>query len=274
VRKDGYWSWWYGRSLVEVDALAVNQFAKYLRGFDLSPKSIRNVLGYFRAFLRWLARMERIERVPAFPVIRVKDYRPTIISQRTQALVLAEIPYELRGGYLAACHGIRPGELRALDVDDVEDRDGVAGIVISRAMKGPNANAVCGGTKTGDTSWVPIDEELTEWIAWRLEQDSPKGFLTRALFPNVRATTRDNPEHRWTANRLRLVWNGAAATVGVKVKMYEGTKHSSATAWRSNGMSLELVRRMLRHRDARSTERYGKLADGALVEAFRRTRKP
>ena len=56
--------------------------------------------------------------------------------------------------------------------------------------------------------------------------------------------------------------------------MYEGTKHSSATAWRSNGMPLELGRRMLRHRDARSTERYGKLADGALVEAFRRTRKP
>jgi site-specific recombinase XerD len=56
--------------------------------------------------------------------------------------------------------------------------------------------------------------------------------------------------------------------VGVRVKLYEGTKHSSATAWRSGGMSLELVRRMLRHRDARSTELYSKLADGALVEAF------
>jgi hypothetical protein len=39
-------------------------------------------------------------------------------------------------------------------------------------------------------------------------------------------------------------------------------------------MSLELARRMLRHRDVRSTERYGKLADCALVEAFRRMRKP
>ena len=51
--------------------------------------------------------------------------------------------------------------------------------------------------------------------------------------------------------------------------MYEGTKHSSATSWRTSGMSLELVQRMLRHRDSRSTERYAKLADGALVEAFR-----
>jgi hypothetical protein len=51
-------------------------------------------------------------------------------------------------------------------------------------------------------------------------------------------------------------------------RMHEGTKHSSASRWHSSGMPLELVRRMLRHRDTRSTERYAKLADPALVEAF------
>ncbi|MCP5060069.1 MAG: site-specific integrase [bacterium] len=75
-------------------------------------------------------------------------------------------------------------------------------------------------------------------------------------------------ERRWIANALRLEWNRAAEAVGVKVRMYEGTKHSSASRWHSSGMPLELVRRMLRHRDVRSTERYPKLADSALVEAF------
>jgi hypothetical protein len=79
-------------------------------------------------------------------------------------------------------------------------------------------------------------------------------------------------ELRWTHDALRTTWLRACAEVGVDVGLYEGTKHSSATAWRSGGMSLKHVR-MLRHRDARSTERYGKLADGALVEAFRRTRR-
>jgi hypothetical protein len=37
-------------------------------------------------------------------------------------------------------------------------------------------------------------------------------------------------------------------------------------------MDLEMIRRMLRHRDSRSTERYAELADGALVEAFTRAR--
>src|SRR5215510_6273185 len=35
ARPDGYFSWWYDRSLSEIDALFVNLYAKHLRGFDL-----------------------------------------------------------------------------------------------------------------------------------------------------------------------------------------------------------------------------------------------
>ena len=116
---------------------------------------------------------------------------------------------------------------------------------------------------------------MAEWIAWRLgqrkralsEDGTSSPWASVALFPNPSAR---NPERRWISNALREEWNRAASQVGVKVKMYEGTKHSSATGWRSSGMDLEMIRRMLRHRDSRSTERYAKLADSALVEAFTR----
>jgi hypothetical protein len=39
------------RSLAEIDALAVNQFAKHVRSRRLAPKTVHNILGYFRAFL-------------------------------------------------------------------------------------------------------------------------------------------------------------------------------------------------------------------------------
>jgi integrase len=162
-------SWWNGSSLSDIDALSLDNFSRYLsKERKLGPKTVRNTLGIFRAFLRWLARMERIERVPEFPVVRAIDYMPTIISQRTQALILAEIPHDLRGAFLAACHGVRPGEVRALDVTDVHERNDVPGLLVRKAVKGPNAGAPIRGTKTGDASWIPIDEELAEWIEWRL----------------------------------------------------------------------------------------------------------
>jgi integrase len=196
--------------------------------------------------------------------------------------ILAQIPWERRGAFLAARHGVRPGEIRALDIADYQFRDEVPGLEVSRAVKGPNANAPTGGTKIGEAHWIPLDEELIEWIEWRLGQqrkalsshDGRSSWWawagSKTLFPNP---TSRNSERRWIANALRREWNRAAAEVGVVVGMYEGTKHSSATGWRTSGMSLEIIQRMLRHRDSRSTERYAKLADQALVEAFTRTRR-
>jgi hypothetical protein len=87
--------------------------------------------------------------------------------------------------------------------------------------------------------------------------------------------TAEGKIQRWIANTLREEWNQAAAKVGVRVRMYEGTKHSSATAWLAQGSSLQMIQRMLRHADSRSTERYAKLGELALVDVIRpRNRSP
>jgi integrase len=275
---DGAFHWWSDLTLWDIDAANLNEWKLWLsteRGLAL--KSVQNILGYFRAFVSWLYRLEKIDRLPTFPRVKVREHAPTILSPRTQGLVLDQIPLERRGAFLAACHGVRPGELRALDVGDDQERDGVPGLMVTKAIKGPNSNSPTSGTKTGEAHWIPIDEVLAEWIAWRIEQrklalsedGTSSPWASVALFPNPSAR---NPERRWISNALREEWNRAASQVGVKVKMYEGTKHSSATGWRSSGMDLEMIRRMLRHRDSRSTERYAKLADSALVEAFTRAR--
>lgn len=50
--------------------------------------------------------------------------------------------------------------------------------------------------------------------------------------------------------------------------MYEGTKHSSASSALRSGTTLERVQRALAHADPRSTERYAKLDDQAVVGVF------
>ena len=208
-------------------------------------------------------------------MIRVPDHKPEILSPEDQAAVVEEIPFPRRGAFLAALHGVRPGELRALDLKDYVHRNGRAGLDVHRAVKGPNATAKIGPTKTGEAKWIPIGNELDSWIAWRVQQrrnalanPDERGvehWRSPALFPNP---TSRKPGRRWISNALREEWRRAAARAGVDAKMYEGTKHSAATSWLSSGMPMEFVQRMLRHRDRKSTERYGKLTDAALVASF------
>jgi hypothetical protein len=78
-----------------------------------------------------------------------------------------------------------------------------------------------------------IDDELCGWIQWRMDErrealrlGGPAWAASPALFPSP---TRRNEESRWIANALREEWRRAARPVRVKVRIYEGTKHSSAS---------------------------------------------
>ena len=61
----------------------------------------------------------------------------------------------------------------------------------------------------------------------------------------------------------------AAARAGVECRMYEGTKHASASAAARRGVRLEVLQLALGHADVRSTARYSKLAPMASVAVMR-----
>lgn len=237
AKPGGHFDWWRGKSIYEIRAGAVEDWSHWLAKRGIAAKTRRNVLGGLRSFVTWLKRRELIDTIPSFPEVPVDEYAPRLISARVQRGILEEIAWDRRGAFLAARLGIRPGEIRAADVTDYRVIEDVPGLTISRAVKGPNANAPTHGTKGRNAAWIPVDEELQRWIEWRLFQLSKEGMLRQriALFPNPTARNRDR---RWIANALREEWNRAAARVGVRVRMYEGTKHSSATAWLAQGSSL------------------------------------
>ncbi|MHC4934504.1 MAG: hypothetical protein ACYTGV_20200 [Planctomycetota bacterium] len=210
-KPDGHFAWWQGKSIYEIRAGALEDWSHWLARRGISAKTRRNVLGGFRSFVGWLKRRELLETVPSFPEVPVDEYAPTLISGRVQDEILAEIPWDRRGAFLAARLGIRPGEIRAADVTDYRIVENVPGLTISRAVKGPNANAPTRGTKGRSAAWIPVDEALQHWIEWRLVQVSKEAMLRGriALFPNPSAR---NPERRWIANALREEWNRAAET--------------------------------------------------------------
>jgi site-specific recombinase XerD len=68
---------------------------------------------------------------------------------------------------------------------------------------------------------------------------------------------------------MRRVWKAACTLTDVEISLYEGTKHSRATDLLRQGVSERVLQVLLGHRDARSTRRYARLADEALVAAIR-----
>ena len=89
ARSDGTWSWWEPFSIHEIDAANLNEWRRWLaKECDLAPKSVRNNIGYFRAFVGWLFRLEKIDRLPAFPTVKVRDHQPTILSHTENGICI------------------------------------------------------------------------------------------------------------------------------------------------------------------------------------------
>ena len=112
------------------------------------------------SFVGWRLRGE-IAKAPRVPPVRVEKYEPRILSITDQNAVLACIPDEDRGIFLAMAHlGLRPGEARALTLADYRD----GWLFVDKAAKSKASGAEIHGTKTGKPKRLPVSEELAAWI--------------------------------------------------------------------------------------------------------------
>jgi len=90
------------------------------------------------------------------------------------------------------------------------------------------------------------------------------------LFQNPKAKVEDK---RWSHWALMEIWKRAAERAGqVGVRLYEGTKHSTATALRAAGVPLDVIQAAAGHKDRRSTERYAQLGNKLVTDALKKRR--
>jgi hypothetical protein len=87
----------------------------------LSETSVVHVLGALRTCLGFVAEHSDRFRVPKFPALRRDTREPGLLSPDEQDLVLDAIPVAKRGAFLGLVDlMIRPGEVRALNVEEYE----------------------------------------------------------------------------------------------------------------------------------------------------------
>ncbi|MFQ5515825.1 MAG: tyrosine-type recombinase/integrase [Myxococcota bacterium] len=268
LRPKGHFSWWAERSIHDVSYAALEDWSHWLADRGLSPKTRWNILAGFRSFLGWLYKREEIRELPReYPWPKPPEATPAPLSPRTQDQILDAIPENRRGIYLAmGLMGVRPGEAVALDVSDYHD----GWFTVARARKGKRLDAPIRSTKTGKVKRLPVPPVLREWVE---QYVSPEGRLRgEPLFIVPWSGRGIRPRGRWSGTSLRRTWMEACARVGVKVSLYVGTKHTFATDAAARGVSERALQTFLGHADIRSTRRYVRMADGALLDVLRPSR--
>ncbi|HME70356.1 MAG TPA: tyrosine-type recombinase/integrase, partial [Myxococcota bacterium] len=268
-----HWRPLFGRTVFELDRSHIHEFAAALATRGLHVNTIAKVLGGLHRLLTFVR--ERTPKrlgfvVPDFPRGSRLRHHPRVVSLEVQDRIMAAIPEDRRGIFLALRLGLRPGEARALDVAEYDFTRGL--LDLKHAMQGQGHSARRGPTKEQTRRVVEADAELRAWIAKYVPQ--VRRVDGSPLFRHPCARRRKGSTHRWTMSSLEYEWRRACGAAGIAgLRLYEGTKHTSASAAVRAGVSLYAVQRALRHRDARSTELYAQLEPVVPAAIFRPTRK-
>ncbi len=229
-----------GHDVREIRSYDIHSFSQFLKEKKLSMKSQYNILGILKAFLSHLAKLEYIEKMPAFPTLSVPEPSWKWLSEDQQAEIFKHIPEDDRDIFIfMALHGTRPGEARGLKVGDI-DFD-LQAITIQRAFSGH----VLSTTKNKRNRTIPIHPAFIVTLKRLCKDKLPEAFVF----------TYSKTKKHYGETTLRRLWAKATKKVGIKITMYEGLRHSWASQ-RASSVPIYLISKALGHCDVRVTKRY------------------
>lgn len=237
----------------------IMKYQKHLEeSFNLSRKTIKNILEVFKAFLNYLKNdVEMITTVPNFPSIDI-DVKPIKwFSQEEQVKIFSLVPETFKDiiAFLVL-QGCRPSEARALKCKNVNLQSNeltiaatFSGIVYREKRKGRRSRPVT----------IPIHPEVYQYIARRVKNNLPEAFLFTNAYTG----------RHYGKNSLQRMWSRVRTRAGIdkEVRLYDLTRHSFASNHLNNGTAIYKVSKLMGHSSVKMTEKYGHLdIEGLRVE--------
>lgn len=206
---------------VRMHEIQLDTLTKFLNFIQLTGKGKLNVVMALRSCMDYAWRSRRIPEMPPFP--KREEYgivEPEFnwLWEDQQMEVINTIPEEYRAPFLWLKHHYRrPGEACALHKTDFDVINGA--FWIRRAISNKQ---LVDSTKTGKAHYVPCHSDFISVARRLIAENHHSPFL----FINPRAK---GPDGRYTIESLNNVWKAACKQLGIKIKLYHGTKHSSCT---------------------------------------------
>src|SRR5574337_790020 len=200
------------------------------------PKTVHRYLSSISAALRWAYKRKHIAAMPAIPWPKVTETPKRFFTLEDEQAVCRDL---LEHGHIdhalvvriLSQTGLRAGELFRLRPDSIAN-----GFVLVGDWQG--------GTKNGETRYVPISEPMAVALRSLLERGLP---TYRSLWRCLKASCgRAGVDPRKTLHKLR---------------------HTTATRLVKGGVPLPVIQRYLGHKDIKTTMGYVSIESHDLTQA-------
>ena len=231
----------------EIRKIHLVNYSESLKGKGLSPKTVKNYLDTFRAFMNYLKNnLEIISEVPNFPSIEVPRPLFKWLSIEDQAKVFNAIPDEDKPIFaFLFLSGCRPAEARALKVKDVDLQNGTVTIrtTFSKNIERPHRKG-----KKSPSIVIPIHPELLPVLEQTIQGKTPEAYV----FINPRA------QRPYSQDALKRIWNNVRKKINLdkSFRLYDATRHSLASNLVNLNVPISKISRLLGHTNTRTTEKY------------------
>jgi integrase/recombinase XerC len=246
-----------------VDHMTIRGFLSHLHGCGLSKVSVARALAAVRSLYKWLAREGVVQQNPAKLVAtpRLPKKLPRVpTTEEINGLLNSEMPesatfperdraiFEL----LYGC-GLRNSELTGIELDDIEDANGVI-LVRGKGKK---------------QRYVPLEgaaaEALQEYRKRRQQLLNGAGKTTRRLFINQRGGP-------LTTRSVGRIVKQIAVQKGLPSDVHPHTlRHAFGTHMLSEGADLRAIQELLGHERLSTTQKYTQLSIRHVMEVYDRT---
>lgn len=233
----------------EIRKVHLNEYRRHLETQyqSHSPKTRKNIMDAFKAFLNWCRDEEYISSVPAFPEIELASPAPPQWLAQDAQIKALELFHEEDRPIIAFLflHGCRPSEARALRCKHVDLRTNT--ITITATFSKYEYREKRKG-KRSKPATIPIHPELLDFIANRVKNNLPEAFV----FVNPRTG------NHYGRNTIQNFWSSFREKLGLPTsfRFYDASRHSAGSQMAAAGVPIYTISKLLGHSSVKMTERF------------------
>lgn len=208
-----------------------------------SPKSLKNVLDFYKSFMNYQKDMEIVVNVPSFPKIHVPKPIITTLSLAVKQHLYSKIPEADQPIFaFLLLSGMRISEGRSLKVKDISLETGLITVhatfsagIYKEGRKG----------KASKPAIIPIHDQLRGYLKNRVENNRPEAFVFVNKFG----------EH-YKETTFRKIWYKARDAAGIDktVGLKDASRHSFGTNLLEAGVPIYTVSKLMGHSSVKVTE--------------------